>query len=107
MSLYNSFKVSERMQVVIEFTGAARDIIKRKEITLTLENHTTYQQIIQLLGVQYPGLIGLLIDRDGKTFLSANLFVINGDLTNPAMLMSESPKDGDRLILMSVITGGG
>jgi len=94
------------MHVVIEFTGAARDIIKRKEISLKLENRTTYQEIIRLLGIQYPELIGLLIDQDGQTFLSSNMFVINGDLSFPAMIMSECPKDGDRLVLLSLISGG-
>ncbi|MDR3574916.1 MAG: MoaD/ThiS family protein [Anaerolineaceae bacterium] len=94
------------MHVILGFTGAARDITKRKELTLSLENNMTYQDITRLLGVQYPELIGLIIDQDRQTLLSGNLLVINGDLTNPAMVMSESPKDGDRLILMSVISGG-
>ena len=34
------------------------------------------------------------------------LFVINGDLATPAMVMDDHPRDGDHLILMSVITGG-
>jgi molybdopterin converting factor small subunit len=106
MSLYNSFKVDLIMHIIIEFTGVARHIIKKKEISLSLEDNTTYQEVIRMLGRQYPDLIGLLIGQDGQTFLSSNLFVINGDVANPAMVMSESPKDGDRLILMSVITGG-
>ena len=94
------------MHVKIEFTGAARHIIKHKEITMSLESDTTYQEIIHLLSIRFPDLIGLLIDQDGQTLLSANLLIINGDLANPALIVSESPKDNDRLTLMSVITGG-
>jgi sulfur carrier protein ThiS len=94
------------MQVIVELTGLARDAARQKEIHIELNETTTYQDIIRWLGKNYPQLIGLIIDQDGETFLSSNLFAINGDLANPAMLMQECPKDGDRLILMSVITGG-
>ena len=95
------------MQIFIEFTGIAVEIIKQKQITLALENQMTYQEILQWLSIQYPGLIGLLIDHDGHSLLSSNLFIINGDLTQPAMVLSKCPSDGDRLILMSLISGGG
>jgi len=39
-------------------------------------------------------------------FLSSNMFVINGNLEFPAMIMDESPRDGEKVALMSVITGG-
>ena len=94
------------MQIVIEFTGAAREIIHRKEITLNLDDQSTYKQVIRYLGNQFPQLIGLVIAQDGQTLLSSNMLVINGDLTTPAMIISEHPKDGDRLILMSLISGG-
>lgn len=51
-------------------------------------------------------MIGLLIDQDRETFLSSNMFVINGDLAYPAMIMDNSPADGEHIALMSVITGG-
>jgi hypothetical protein len=94
------------MQVIVELTGLARDAAGRKEIPIELDDTSTYQDLVRWLGRRYPQLIGLIIDQDGETFLSSNLFVINGDLANPAMVMHEHPKDGDRLILMSVITGG-
>ena len=65
-----------------------------------------YQDIVRFLGEKYPGLIGILISGDGNTFLSSNMFVINGDMANPAMVMTEHPEEGDRLVLISVITGG-
>jgi hypothetical protein len=94
------------MHVIVELTGLARDAARQKEIHIDLHENSTYQDVVRWLGKNYPQLIGLIIDEDGETFLSSNLFVINGDLANPAMVMHECPKDGDRLILMSVITGG-
>ena len=94
------------MQVTVEFTGAARVVVGQKVITVELPETATYRDIVRYLAQTYPGVIGLLIDKDGETFLSSNMFVINGDLTTPAMVLSEHPNPGDHLILMSLITGG-
>jgi hypothetical protein len=94
------------MQVTVEFTGAARVMVGQKTIAVDLPETATYRDIVRYLAQTYPGLIGLLIDNDGETFLSSNMFVINGDLTTPAMVLSEHPHAGDHLILMSLITGG-
>jgi hypothetical protein len=93
-------------QVSIEFTGLARDIVGQTQLDLTLDPHTTYADIVRLLAERYPGLVGILIDKDGRTFLSSNMFIINDDLAFPAMIMADSPHPGDRLTLVSVITGG-
>jgi hypothetical protein len=94
------------IHVSIEFSGAARNIVGQKQISLELDEKSSFRDIISLLGKRYPGLIGILIDAGGKDFLSSNMFVINGDMTTPAMVIDESPHDGDHLVLMSLITGG-
>lgn len=97
---------SEMLQLTIEFTGLAKQIVGRREIELEVPAGTTYAGVVERLGIAYPGLIGSLIDADGKTFLSSNMFIINGDMALPAMVMEETPRAGDRLVLVSVITGG-
>ena len=94
------------MHLTVELTGAARMVADIKTIPLDLPENAVYADIIQLLAGRYPALLGLLIAEDKRTFLSSNLFVINGDLATPAMLVGEHPHDGDRLVVMSVITGG-
>lgn len=94
------------MQVTVEFTGAARVVTGQKTISVELTENATYRDIVRRLARAYPGLIDLLIDKDGETFLSSNMFVINGDLATPAMVLDEHPHAGDHLILMSLITGG-
>jgi hypothetical protein len=94
------------IQVVIEFTGLARDIVGQAQLDLTLDEQATYGDIVWMLGARFPGLVGILIDKDGRTFLSSNMFIINDDLAFPAMIMAESPHSGDHLTLVSVITGG-
>jgi hypothetical protein len=54
----------------------------------------------------YPDLVGVLIDQDGRTFLSSNMFIINNEMSDPVMVMHEHPRPGDRLTLVSVATGG-
>ncbi len=94
------------MNLIVELTGAAHAVAGIKKIPLELPNDAVYRDIVRILALRFPTLIGLLIDVDGETFLSSNLFVINGDLATPAMVMDDHPRDGDHLILMSVITGG-
>lgn len=94
------------IQLTIEFTGLAKTIAGVPEITLSLPEGTTYRDVVRKLGELYPGLIGILIVEDGETFLSSNMFVIDGDLANPVMIMDLNPHDGEHIHLMSVITGG-
>jgi len=94
------------MKLTIEFTGLPRSLVGRKSIVLDLPASVTYRDLIRRLAADYPQLIDLVIDRDRQNFLSSNMFVINGDLATPAMLLDEIPPDGAQLILMSVITGG-
>lgn len=92
--------------VTVEFTGLSRYIAGASEVQLTLETGSTYRDVIRTLGIRFPGLVGILIADDGETFLSSNMFIIDGDYANPAMVMEDTPQDGERIHLMSVITGG-
>ncbi len=94
------------MHVTVELTNLARHAVGQKEVSFDLDDHTTYQEILRRLGNTFPQLIGMLIDEDGETLMSGNLIAINGDLATPAFVMHECPKEGDRLILLSIVTGG-
>jgi len=71
-----------------------------------MPKNSTYRDVVKLLAVKYPAMIGLIIDPNQETFLSSNMFVINGNLEFPAMLLDQMPADGEQISLMSVITGG-
>ena len=66
----------------------------------------TYRDVLRTLAERYPEMVGILIAPDGENFLSSNMFVINGDLATTAMVLDETPADGEVIHLMSVITGG-
>ena len=94
------------LTVTIEYTGLSRAITGTPRSTLTLPDGTTYREVIRRVGELHPELVGVLIAEDGETFLSSNMFVIDGDYANPAMVMNDPVQDGEHLHLMSVITGG-
>ena len=94
------------MKITVEFTGIAKSIAETDRIELEVPQESTYRDIVKKLAERYPSLIGVLIASDGETFLSSNMFIIDGDLANPAMIMDHCPHEGENMVLMSVITGG-
>lgn len=102
----NKEKRTSLKRITVEFTGLAKVIAGNHDLALDLPQETTYRELVRKLGDLYPGLVGILIAEDGETFLSSNMFVIDGDLANPVMIMDQKPRDGEQIHLMSVITGG-
>ena len=92
-------------RIIIKFTGAAASLAV-KTTELVLDNTATFADVIETLGRTYPGLIGLIIDKDGKTMLSSNMFLVNGQDFVMVGMWDQSPKNGDALLLVSPITGG-
>lgn len=98
--------VDSKECIKVEFTNLARVIAGEPEIDLEISPDETYADIVERLGKMYPDLVGILIDPDGRTFLSSNMFIINNEMSDPVMVMNDRPKPGDRLTLVSVATGG-
>jgi hypothetical protein len=94
------------VNIRIEFSGIAKELAEIDELELSLPEGTHYRQIVQELALRYPAMVNILIAPGGEEFLSSVMFVIDGDLANPVMLMEESPHEGECIHLMSVITGG-
>lgn len=94
------------MVIQVEFTGAAREIAGRREVSLTLPETATYREVIKCLAQIYPGLIGMIIAPDQSSLLSAMIFDRNGSESILPGMLDQSPEDGDRLILLYFIVGG-
>lgn len=101
-----SAMVKEAGCITVEFTNLARLIAGEPEIEMEVSPAETYGDIVERLGKMYPDLVGILIDPDGRTFLSSNMFIINNEMGDPVMVLDEHPKPGDRLTLVAVATGG-
>jgi molybdopterin converting factor small subunit len=94
------------MEVLIEFQGISRVITKSKKLPLDIKPDTTYRQIIQRLAVLYPGLVGEVIAKDQQTMLGSNMVSLNGkNMLRPSDL-ENTPVDGDKLTIMSILAGG-
>ena len=94
------------IHLMVELTGIAKDIAGQKEIQIEIASDETYHDVVSRLADLYPNLVNILIAPDKKNFLSSNLFIINDEMTEPVFVMDQHPKDGDRLTLLSVMTGG-
>ena len=94
------------MRIHIEFLGISRLATEVKEITLDLEEGTTFRDIVRILGTRYPALIGNVIQPDGETLQLPNIFNQNVKRMVQANQMNDDPSDGDRIILMSISAGG-
>lgn len=92
--------------ITVEFTNLARVVAGVPQVDLEISLGQTYADIVQRLGEMYPDLVGVLIDCDGRTFLSSNMFIINNEMSDPVMVYEEHPHPGDRLTLVAVATGG-
>ncbi len=94
------------MRIHVEFLGLSRLAAGAREIALDLEEDTTFRDIVRMLGTRYPKMIGNVIQPDGETLQTPNIFNLNAKRMIQASQMDGSPSDGDRIILMSVSAGG-
>ena len=93
-------------RIIIKLTGAVAAQAGTKSTTLTLDKDESYADVIQKLGQLFPNLIGLIIDTDGKTMLSSNMFLANGQDYVMVGMWDKIPQDGDTLLIVSPVTGG-
>jgi molybdopterin converting factor small subunit len=94
------------MHVHVELFGLSRIAAGTKELSLELEQATTFRDIVRLLSTKYPDMIGNVINPDGETLHPPNIFNLNAKRMIKPNQMGECPSDGDRIILMSVSAGG-
>lgn len=94
------------MELTIEFAGLSRVLTHLTRISLSVENSTTFRQIITILSEKHPELIGEVIHANQTTLQSSNMLNVNGKHMVQPTQMDKSPSDGDRLILMSILAGG-
>ena len=94
------------MNIQMEFTGISRIVTGEKKVSLDLSADTTFRDIVRLLGVRYPQLVGEVIHVNGETLQASNMLNLNGKRMIQPAHMDDCPTDGDRLILMSILAGG-
>jgi len=94
------------MNVVVEFIGVSRILTKSPKVDLDIPENTTYNQIVKLIAEKQPALLGQLIDPETFQFYGSNMFHLNGEKMIRTDEMDKPAHDGDRLVLLSIFTGG-
>lgn len=94
------------MQIHIEFLGLARLVTGERELSLDVEEGTTYRNLVRLLADKYPQMIGQVIRPDRATLQEPNIFNLNARRMIQAKQMDEALHGSDRIILMSMSAGG-
>jgi hypothetical protein len=92
--------------ILIHLTGGAAAVTGVRQFSLRLPEPATYADVIRGMGKFQPALIGLVIDSDGCSMLSSNMFVVNGTEVILEGMWDQQPGDGDQLTLLSPATGG-
>jgi molybdopterin converting factor small subunit len=94
------------MNISVEFAGLSRVLTGARQVSLDLEENGTFQDIVHILADKYPSLVGKVIQPDGQGLYPSNLFSLNGQRMVQENQMDQSPNEGDRVILMSILAGG-
>jgi len=94
------------MDVSVEFAGVSRILAGTRGVSLSLQDGTTFREILGLLGSRYPELLGHVIDPSENTLYASTALSLNGKYMVPLERIDESPRDGDRLIFLSLMAGG-
>jgi molybdopterin converting factor small subunit len=96
----------ETMQIKVEFSSISRVLTGKKEMTLDLNKGANIGDVVSELGRVYPQLLGEIIEKDGKSLIPTNLFSVNGEKIIHESDLQYQPDEGDRLILLSLLSGG-
>lgn len=94
------------INVTVEFTGISRILTGETEIAIPLQDGGRLEDIVKQLGQRFPALIGEVINDDGRSMIPTNLFSINGEQILHEDQLHYQPKNGERLIMLSLLAGG-
>ena len=100
------------MLVQVEMLGLSRLVTGQREVSLELDREATYRDLVRALSKQYPALIGNVIQSDRESLQAPNIFNLNAKQMIQSKQMDNrlanelNPREGDRIILMSISAGG-
>jgi len=96
----------DTIQVKVEFSGLSRILAKANDMQLSLSPNQTYVDVIQLVAEKYPSLVGNVIDKNKIALFPSNIFSRDGKTVVLPEQMNDCPRDGEVLILLSLLAGG-
>ena len=93
-------------EIAVEFQGISRVLTKCKSTTLCFDSPVTYLKIIRRLADMFPALVGQVINNDLTSFLGSNMLSVDGKRMIRPVDLDNTPQEGEKLILMSILAGG-
>jgi len=96
----------DMIQVKIEFSGLSRILSHTNEMHISIPTNGTYTDVIRLIAEKYPDLVGNVIDTSKTDLFPSNVFSRDGKYTILPDQMNEVPRNGETLILLSLLAGG-
>jgi molybdopterin converting factor small subunit len=96
----------ETIQVFVEFSAISRVLTGKSEFSLTLKNGASISDVVSEIGKKFPILLGKIIEKDGKALIPTNVFSVNGQKIIHETDTAYQPDNGDKLILLSLLSGG-
>ena len=96
----------DTIQVFVEFSAISRVLTGQSEFPLNLKKGASIADLVAALGKKFPQLLGQIIEKDGKALIPTNVFSVNGQKIIHESDTSFQPDDGDKLILLSLLSGG-
>jgi len=94
------------MNVEIEFIGISRLLTNTSKVTLSIDEKTTYHDLVISLAKKFPSLVGQIIKAGSFEFYPSNMFSINGKRMVKPDEMDHLVQAGDHLVVMSILAGG-
>ena len=90
----------------VEFSAISRVLTGQSEFSLILKKGASIADVVAALGMKFPQLLGQIIEKDGKALIPTNVFSVNGQKIIHESDTAFKPNDGDKLILLSLLSGG-
>ena len=90
----------------VEFSAISRVLTGQSEFSLNLKKGASIVDVEAALGKKFPQLLGQIIEKDGKALIPTNVFSVNGQRIIHESDTAFQPNDGDKLILLSLLSGG-
>lgn len=90
----------------VEFSAISRVLTGQSEFSLNLKKGASIVDVVAALGKKFPQLLGQIIEKDGKALIPTNVFSVNGQRIIHESDTAFQPNDGDKLILLSLLSGG-
>ena len=92
--------------MLVEFSAISRVLTGQSEFSLNLKKGASIADVVSVIGKKFPQLLGQIIEKEGHALIPTNVFSVNGQKIIHESDTAFQPNDGDKLILLSLLSGG-